>query len=362
MALTAKFYKHPLKFKFDAGTSRGVLREKNSYYVIIQDSENTSLFGLGEASPLKGLSVDDVPEFESILNAICNEFTTIDFEVFSWNINILIEQLVPNKFPSIKFAFETALLDILNGGKRQIFINDFSNQNKALTINGLVWMGDSTFMQKQVAEKINSGYTTIKLKIGAINFDEEIAIIKSIRDKFDASQITIRVDANGAFDATNVEEKLKTLAQFDIHSIEQPIKAGQPTLMAELCAKNILPIALDEELIGIHDYVQKLQLLKKIHPQYIILKPTLVGGIQSTKDWIEIANRTKTGWWITSALEANIGLNAICQLTAEYNNPLPQGLGTGQLFENNIQSPLTVENGTIFLHPHQNWDLDLLDL
>ncbi|HEY1055039.1 MAG TPA: o-succinylbenzoate synthase, partial [Emticicia sp.] len=209
-------------------------------------------------------------------------------------------------------------------------------------------------------EKLAAGFNTLKLKIGAINFQDELAILASIRERFTPEQISLRVDANGAFPVDKAEEKLTRLSNYQLHSIEQPIKAHQIEAMANLSEKGIVPIALDEELIGVSDYVQKMQLLKKIKPQYIILKPTLLGGLQHCREWIEIASRLQIGWWITSALESNIGLNAIAQFTAEYKNPLPQGLGTGALYHNNIESPLTVENGSLKYDTEKGWDLSLL--
>ncbi len=360
MGLKVKWLKHTLKFKFEAGTSRGVYTEKDTFFLKIFDSENPSVFGLGEAAPLKGLSIDDLPNFEEILQELCDTFNNLDLEVFEWNINIILSQLIDDRFPSIKFGFETALLDVMNGGRRVIFDNDFSKSKKAININGLVWMGSKDFMTAQVNEKLAAGFDTIKMKVGAINFAEELEILSSIRQQFSAEQITLRVDANGAFSPEEAPEKLTQLTNYQIHSIEQPIKQQQPEAMAKLCQNSPLPIALDEELIGVSDYVQKMQLLKKLKPTYIILKPTLLGGLQHCREWIEIASRLHIGWWMTSALESNIGLNAISQFTAEYKNPLPQGLGTGSLYHNNIASPLLVENGKLNYQANVGWDLSLL--
>ncbi len=361
MGLKVKWLKHTLKFKFEAGTSRGVYTEKDTFFLKIFDSENPSVFGLGEAAPLKGLSIDDFPNFEQILQEICNTFNSLDLEVFEWNINIILSQLIDDRLPSIKFGFETALLDIMNGGKRIIFDNDFSKNQRAININGLVWMGSKEFMTAQVDEKLASGFDTIKMKVGAINFEEELEILASIRQQFSAEQITLRVDANGAFSPEEAQKKLSQLTHYQIHSIEQPIKQKQPEAMAELCQDSPVPIALDEELIGISDYVQKMQLLKKIKPTYIILKPTLLGGLQHCREWIEIASRLHIGWWMTSALESNIGLNAIAQFTAEYKNALPQGLGTGSLYHNNIESPLVVENGKLHYRLDKDWNFNLIN-
>lgn len=360
MGLKAKWFKHLLKFKFEAGTSRGVYTEKETFILHISDTDNPSVFGLGEIAPLAGLSIDYVPDFEQVLNNVCDTFNSLDLEVFPWNLNIILSQLIDEAFPSVKFGFETALLDVMNGGKRIIFDNDFVDGRKAIPINGLVWMGSKDFMVNQVEEKLEAGFNTLKLKIGAINFQDELAILASIRERFTPEQISLRVDANGAFVAEEAEQKLALLSVYQLHSIEQPIKVNQTEAMASLSEKSPVPIALDEELIGVSDYVQKMQLLKKIKPQYIILKPTLLGGLQHCREWIEIATRLQIGWWITSALESNIGLNAIAQFTAEYKNPLPQGLGTGGLYHNNIDSPLVVENGALRYDTKKAWDLSIL--
>ena len=361
MSLKAVFTKHTLDFKFEAGTSRGVLTHKDSYFVKIFDSENTAVFGLGECSPLKGLSLDDRPDFDLQLLSICENFNTLDLEVYPWNLSIILDQVLDKKFPSVVFGFETALLDLMNGGKRNVFNNGFAKTERTIDINGLVWMGSKDFMLKQIDEKLAAGYDTIKMKVGAIDFKKELEVLSNIRNRYDESQITLRVDANGAFSVHEVIEKLEQLSKFNLHSIEQPIKQGNEDLMAELCHITPIPIALDEELIGIREYTDKYKLLKKIMPQYIILKPTLLGGFQQCREWIENANRLKIGWWMTSALESNVGLNAITQFTAEFNNPLPQGLGTGQLFHNNIPSPLEISAGKILHNSSQAWDLSVLE-
>lgn len=360
MGLKVKWSKHTLKFKFEAGTSRGVYTEKDTFFLKIFDSENPSVFGLGETAPLKGLSIDDVPNFEAILQEICDTFNSLDLEVFEWNINIILSQLIDDRFPSIKFGFETALLDCMNGGKRVIFDNDFVKGQKAININGLVWMGSKDFMTQQVNEKLAAGFNTIKIKVGAINFEEELSILAAIRQQFSPEEITLRVDANGAFLPEEAIEKFRQLADYQIHSIEQPIKQHQADAMMALCESSIIPIALDEELIGVSDYVQKMQLLKKLKPQFVILKPTLLGGLQHCREWIEIASRLHIGWWLTSALESNIGLNAIAQFAAEYKNTLPQGLGTGALYHNNIDSPLVVSDGKLHYDLANEWNLSVI--
>ncbi|GAB3885670.1 o-succinylbenzoate synthase [Spirosoma agri] len=360
MSLRADYLKYILHFRFEAGTSRGVLTEKTSYILRLYDDEDPSVIGYGECGPLKGLSYDDRPDFEEQLTQNCQEFSDLDLQLFSWNVPIVLNQLINPEFPSILFGFETAMLDFLAGGRRVLLDTDFTNGHRALPINGLVWMGSPEFMRQQIEEKLRDGYTTIKLKIGAIDFEQECDLLAMIRDRYTADQITLRVDANGAFKPDEALKKLERLATYGLHSIEQPIRAGQPDAMAELCHNTPLPIALDEELIGQMEYVHKFRLLKKIQPQYIILKPTLLGGIRHCDEWIEVAGRLNIGWWLTSALESNIGLNAIAQYTAQFKNLIPQGLGTGQLYYNNIDSPLTIEHGQLRYDPAQPWDFSQL--
>ncbi|WP_234733281.1 o-succinylbenzoate synthase [Tellurirhabdus bombi] len=359
MGLKADFLKHTLQFNFEAGTSRGVLTEKDTYIIRIRNHESPLVYGLGECGPLKGLSIDDRPDFEDYLRNICETFNELDLQLFKWNIPIVLSQLISNQFPSIQFGFETAMLDYINGGRRVVVENDFSKGTRSIPINGLVWMGNRDFMLRQINEKLNAGYNTIKLKIGAIDFAQECELLAYLRTNA-PEQLVIRVDANGAFQPDEALDKLTQLAKYGIHSIEQPIRQGQHELMAELCRQTPIPIALDEELIGHMEYVDKFRLLKKLQPQFIILKPSLLGGMHHCDEWIETANRLGIGWWITSALESNIGLNAIAQYTARFPNPLPQGLGTGQLYQNNISSPLTIEHGFLRYNTSSDWDLQVL--
>lgn len=341
--MKAKFSHLELHFKRPAGTSRGVMQVKNSWILKLSDGIHT---GTGEISVIEGLSPDfkDIKSFEEKIVKVCS-----NLEHGTWNIEHGQKIVsVLNDDPSIKFGVETALLDLQNDGKGIIFNNDFIKGKKKIPINGLVWMGNEAFMQEQIEQKLNEGFSTIKMKIGAIDLETELELLKSIRAKYSAEQITLRVDANGSFSPHQAIDVLKKLADLKIHSIEQPIKAGQWQAMKELCASTPTPIALDEELIGINDRKEKIELLNTIQPQYIILKPSLHGGISGTQEWIELAEERSIPWWMTSALESNIGLNAICQLTAEYSNELPQGLGTGSLYTNNIESDLVVEKGFIF--------------
>ncbi|MFC5411892.1 o-succinylbenzoate synthase [Larkinella bovis] len=360
MSLKANFFKYTLHFTFEAGTSRGVLNEKDSYFVRISDDDDPDVVGWGECAPLRGLSIDDRPDFAEQLRHTCDLFNQLDLQLFHWNVPIFL-QLISDQLPSIQFGFETAMRDFINGGERTVFKNEFGTGEKAIPINGLVWMGKPEVMRRQIEEKLEAGYTTIKLKIGALDFQQECALIESIRSRFGADQIAIRVDANGAFSVDDALEKLKQLATYQIHSIEQPIRPGQFDSMTELCRQSPVPIALDEELIGHMEYVDRTRLLKRLQPQFITLKPSLLGGFIHCDQWIEIASRLGIGWWITSALESNIGLNAIAQYTAQFKNPLPQGLGTGQLYHNNLESPLTIDRGFLKTDPSKRWNLAMLE-
>ncbi|VAW23300.1 O-succinylbenzoate synthase, partial [hydrothermal vent metagenome] len=252
-----------------------------------------------------------------------------------------------------------ALLSVKSNDVFNLFPSSFTKGKGNIAINGLIWMGDKSFMQKQIKEKLKSGFTTIKLKIGAIDFKSELDLLKSIRNEFSVDEIELRVDANGAFNPKYALEKLKQLSDFGLHSIEQPIKANQWQSMATLCKETPLPIALDEELIGIFERSEKEKMMQIIDPQYIILKPSLIGGIQGTNEWIELAEKQGARWWITSALESNIGLNAIAQWTYTLNNKMPQGLGTGSLFTNNFESPLEVKRGHLHYNNTKKWKFNL---
>ncbi|WP_304518092.1 o-succinylbenzoate synthase [Cecembia rubra] len=346
---------HHLRFRFDAGTSRGVLKSKTTFFLSAHEAENPKVKGWGEAAPLPKLSVDDIPDFEIQLSNLCAKFSGNDIPKSEQGILNWVSDNIPAELPSIRFAFEVALLDLFWGGRKKIFENAFFDNEKSIPINGLIWMGDRDFMLQQIDKKIAEGYDCIKMKIGAIDFDQECELLEYIRNSFSQEKITLRVDANGAFSAEEAMKKLEKLAQFDLHSIEQPIRQGQSKAMAELCKQTPLPIALDEELINLSEYAEKKKLLEQIMPQYIILKPTLLGGIKASKEWIDLAEELGIGWWMTSALESNIGLNAIAQFTSTYHISMPQGLGTGQLYHNNIDSPLRIDNGFIFYDHNKNW-------
>ena len=340
--IEANYHKYLLNFIIPGGTSRGVLRQKETYFLVLKSESN---LGVGECGLFRGLSCDDRPDYEEKLGWVCNHI--------HWGLDKLLQEL--KEFPSIQFGLEQAFLSFKSKNNFELFPSEFSLGTAAIPINGLIWMGDKVFMKEQIAAKLEAGFTTLKMKIGAIDFETELNLLEGIRKQFDSSELELRVDANGAFTREDAPFKLKQLEAFDIHSIEQPVKAGQWELMAELCKVSPVPIALDEELIGIHDKEEKRKLLKTTKPQFIILKPSLVGGFYGSKEWIALAEELEIGWWITSALESNIGLNAIAQFCYTLNNPMPQGLGTGGLFSNNIDSPLSVRDGALHYDPKQKW-------
>ncbi len=354
MVFTAKYQKYSLKFKRPSGTSRGIMTTKDTYFVFLKDSNNPNKIAIGECGLLKGLSHDDRPNYETKLQQVCQQIKQIrSLE----GINRLCLSLLD--YPSIRFGVEMAFQDLVMGSQR-IFYDNYFTQGKPIPINGLIWMGEIEFMRQQIIKKIESGFSCLKLKIGAIDWETELQLIASIRQEFSANDIEIRVDANGAFSPSTALEKLELLAKYNLHSIEQPIKQNQWQEMALLCDRTPLPIALDEELIGINNPEEKDKLVNFISPQYLIFKPSLIGGFKATQEWIDIANEKQIPWWITSALESNIGLNAIAQFTANTNNKMPQGLGTGQLYTNNIDSPLEVKAGHLYYRPNLKWNLSSL--
>ena len=343
--MEASFKKHILNFKRPSGTSRGVLNSKETYFLILKNEES---IGIGECGLLRGLSIDDRLDYEEELNGVCENIA------LGVNEEDLYEALI--EFPSIQFGVETAFKSLHSENTFELFPSEFTRGEAAIPINGLVWMGDKDFMKQQISEKLMEGFTCIKMKIGAIDFKTEMELLKSIRKEFSASEVELRVDANGAFSKKEALEKLKVLSDLQLHSIEQPIKQGQWQEMARLCEETPLPIALDEELIGIFSDEEKNNLLETIRPQFIILKPSLIGGFHGSDSWINLAEMHNADWWITSALESNIGLNAISQYTFTKNTKLPQGLGTGSLYTNNVESPLKVSNGALQYDPSVVWD------
>lgn len=344
--MQATYHKYILNFKRPSGTSRGVMTEKETWFIIL---EKNGKKGIGECGILRGLSIDDRPDYEEKLQWTCA------------NIHLGKEQLWERliEFPSIQFGIEIALQSLASQNPFLLFPSDFTKGKKSIVINGLVWMGKEAFMKQQIEEKLADGYTCIKLKIGAIDFDKELQLLRFIRQNFTPEQIEIRVDANGAFKSNEALNKLTQLSEFVLHSIEQPIQKNNTDSMSELCKSTPFPIALDEELIGVFSLEEKQSLLQKVKPQYIILKPSFVGGFRGTQQWISLAEKHNIGWWITSALESNIGLNAIAQWTFSLNNPMPQGLGTGALYTNNFDCPLQVSKGQLWYNSELDWNLNI---
>ena len=340
--MKANYYKHILNFKVPSGTSRGILKTKETWYITITKDNKK---GIGECGILRGLSADDRPDYETQLKYTCQNIEK--------GLDVLYKE--NEKFPSIQIGLEMSFKSLEANDPFILFPSNFTNGNDAIPINGLIWMGDKAFMNRQIKQKIADGFDCIKMKIGAIDFQTELDILKGIRQNFSESDIEIRVDANGAFSTDSALEKLKRLSDFQLHSIEQPIQPKQWEDMAKLCENTSLPIALDEELIGVFNDEIKQNLLKTINPQYIILKPSFIGGFKGSDTWISLAEKQNIGWWITSALESNVGLNGIAQYTYLKQNPMPQGLGTGSLFTNNITAPLQVKNGTLQYNTNLNW-------
>ena len=328
-------------FQHPAGTSRGIYTERKSWMLEMTNDDLPGRKGIGECAPLPELSCDDIPEYEKTLRAVCDRFEqegAIDYPMM-------------RPYPSMLFGLETALLN-LQSGSDILFDNDFSQGKVGITINGLVWMGDYDTMLRRIEEKLQQGFHCIKLKIGAIEFEKELDMVKRIRERFSHHEVQLRVDANGGFTFDEALYKLELLAQYAIHSIEQPIKAKQWGYMAELCRESPLPIALDEELIGINIPEMKAHVLNIIKPAYIVLKPSLHGGMKGVREWVDIANRQGIRSWITSALESNVGLNAVAQLAADIygtSGIMPQGLGTGQLFTDNIPMRLEVKGEKLYI-------------
>ncbi|MCA1758597.1 MAG: o-succinylbenzoate synthase [Bacteroidales bacterium] len=341
--MKANYKKYELHFKRPASTSRRTYKTRTVWYLMLEQSGKT---GIGECAPLPGLSTETPEEVETLLNEICA------------NLPYFVENPDATKnISSVRFALETALIDLQNGGRQVLFPSKFTEGKQGIRINGLIWMGESEFMLQQIQEKLDAGFRCIKLKIGSLNFEKELKILSSIREKYDTRQITLRVDANGAFNLNEAIEKLRKLAQFVLHSIEQPIAAGQWKEMAAVCKESPIPVALDEELIGIYSKNEKEQLLDVIQPQFLVLKPSLHGGFSGCSEWIEGAEKRSIGWWVTSYLESNIGLNAIAQWTFHKNAQSYQGLGTGGLFTNNILSPLEIRGEELWMNPKKKFEI-----
>ena len=341
--MKASYHKFILNFKQPSGTSRGVMTHKETWFIIIEKDHKK---GIGECGILRGLSCDDRPDYEEKLAWACA------------NIHLGVDQLWEAliEFPSIQFGVEMAFQSLASENPFLLFPSDFTKGLKSIPINGLIWMGNDAFMKQQIDTKLAEGFHCLKLKIGAIDFTEELKLLANIRENFTPEQVEIRVDANGSFDKTEALYKLNQLSGFKLHSIEQPIAKNNTDSMSELCKSTPIPIALDEELIGVFSLEEKEQLLVKIRPQYIILKPSFVGGFRGTNEWILLAEKHNIEWWITSALESNIGLNAIAQWTFLKQNSMPQGLGTGALYTNNFDCQLEVSKGQLWFNNDKEFD------
>lgn len=347
--MRAAYSPYRLIFNEPGGTSRGVMYHKDTYFLKLWDENNPEIFGLGECALFRGLSAEDNDTYEAKLRELC------------YNIEHDVDTDLDG-YSSILFGLETAIYDLTNGGKRVCFSPEFAQGKVKIPINGLVWMGTKEEMISRIDAKIAAGFRTIKLKIGAIDFESELDMIRHIRNRYSKQELEIRVDANGGFSPDVALQRLSKLAKFGLHSIEQPIKPRQWAEMAEICAKSELPVALDEELIGITNPLEMMSLLNTINPNYLILKPSLMGGFSGALEWLKMLSvRKVTGAWVTSALESNIGLNAIAQWVATLQPRIPQGLGTGQVFANNIESPLMQCAEYLCSNPNVKWQLPELN-
>ena len=345
--LTAHWQKKILHFNMPAGTSRGVLTEKASWYILLKDAATQRLQAIGECSPIPNLSIDKISRIEKVLDQVCQDFQP----------NKFLHSPLASQFPSLAFGVESALLDLQNPEDGILFPSAFTEGQSYIPINGLIWMGDTDFMRQQIKSKLEENYACIKIKIGALDFEQECAILADIRKEFSSDSLDLRVDANGAFTPETALQKLERLAAYNLHSIEQPIAAGQWQAMAELCKQTPVPIVLDEELIGVSDSDKQAQLLNAIQPQYIILKPSLLGGFQQAENWIALAEQRNICWWVTSALESAVGLSAIAQWTASLENrnkAMAQGLGTGKIYWNDLSSPLCLQGDRLYYKKHLN--------
>lgn len=335
-----RIIKKQLHFKQPAGTSRGVYTTRDLWYIVLTDTDRPGRYGVGECAPLPQLSQELGPTYEQLLDESCRKLTEEGKLDHAW--------LAP--LPSIRFGLETALLH-LEAGNLCFWQTPFSQGAAGIPINGLIWMGDFDTMRRRINEKLEKGFRCIKLKIGAIGFDQELELLDYIRRRAAPEQVELRVDANGAFTPEEAPEKLERLARYRLHSIEQPIRAGQWKEMGRLCRHTPLPVALDEELIGVNLYHEKMELLDTVRPQHIVLKPSLHGGIQGCKEWIGLAEERGIGWWVTSALESNIGLHSIAQWCATLQTVRTQGLGTGLLFTDNVDYPLHIQGDCLYFQP-----------
>jgi len=344
--IRASYIAHPLIFVRPAGTSRGVLKQKPCWFIRLTSTQGET--GLGEVSFIPGLSVEDEQELEIQVDHICKLISRGEMDP---------GQHLP-ALPGVQFALETAVRDMETGGVQKLYPSEFTEGQQGIATNGLIWMGPKPFMITQIREKMKLGFRVLKLKVGSLRFSEELDLLKWIRSEFGTADLEIRLDANGAWSPEEARNKMDLLSRLWIHSIEQPIAPGQLEELTQLCLDSAIPLALDEELIGITDPMKRSELLEKVRPAYIILKPGLLGGFSVAADWIGLADKYKAGWWLTSALESNVGLNAIAQWTWQLGVSRPQGLGTGALYTNNIPSPLQMSGEQLWFRPENKWDLN----
>lgn len=349
--IKARWIERTLQPRFELGTSKGPIHARTVWYLIAWNEEAPELKGIGEAALFPGHSKEFPADVKLKLTELCER--TSDWKD-RFNGDLV-------DVPSVRFAVEQCLRDLQAGGTKTLFPSAFTLGKQGIPINGLVWMGNKATMRQRIQEQIENGCTTLKMKIGGIGIDDEIELLRAVRKEHSAEELTLRVDANGAFSAQQAPDVLKRLAELQVHSIEQPVPPGLYEVMAELCATTPVPIALDEDLIGLNTRDAKVDLLNHVKPQHIVIKPSLVGGWNATREWIELAKARNIGWWITSALESSIGLNAIAQFTATLNVSTAQGLGTGKVYANNIPSPLLAERGFLRYRPEEEWDLSMLD-
>lgn len=346
---TLRILPHTLKFKFEARTSRGSMTERPVWYIVLEEE---GFYGVGEAAPIPGLSIDDMTKWDSRLRWL-EEHINDDPKKIKTSLK---------NFPALYFGYEMAMYSLDRDHPMMLYPSVFTTGRAGIPINGLVWMNEAENMQAQIDDLLEQGFTVLKMKVGALDWKEELKIIKELRKKYDNTEVQLRLDANGAWQPDEALEKLSKLSEYEIHSVEQPIKPGQWEHMANLCAESPVPIALDEELIGITDLRQKKELIKAISPDYLVIKPTLVGGFKASEEWIKLAKENGIDWWVTSALESNVGLNAISQWIVTQIPRMPQGLGTGMLYENNIDSPLEVRKGKLIFNPSKSWDLSFFGI
>jgi o-succinylbenzoate synthase len=349
--IRARWIEHTLQPHFPLGTSKGTIGARTVWYLIAWNEARPAVRGIGEAALFPGHSKEYPADVRVKLIELCERTDNWAERIHTDLVDV----------PSVRFAVEQCLKDLEASGTKLFFPSEFTLGRKPIAINGLVWMGDKETMKRRIREQIGNGCTTVKMKIGAIGIEDELDLLRSVRAEYGVEDLTLRVDANGAFSYAESPAILGRLAELGIHSIEQPVAPGLYEVMAELCATSPIPIALDEDLIGLNQRDSKVDLLDHVKPQYIVIKPSLVGGWVATREWIELAEARGIGWWITSALESSIGLNAIAQFTATYELRMAQGLGTGKVYGNNIRSPLHAAGGFLHYRPEEDWDLTLFE-